>query len=486
MGVGRRAFLASSLASVAAPAVARLARGEVPHVTLKLHHAESSVSCVHTDFLAPWAQKIEAQSNGRIRIDIFPSMALGGRPAELFDQTCDRLADIVWAMPSKTPGRFPRIETFELPFVPARRALVSSKALEDFAAAFLQDEFSEVRPLCFSCSDRGILHASRPIETRAEVRGLRLDVSTRFAGAAIEILGGHAVPMPSAQLPFAIARRVVDGCIMPWDRVPALKLDELLKAHTDFADYSLSSTTTVLAMNKTSYEELPADLKKIIDDNSGQLAAGMAGTMWDLKAKTVADTVSQSGNVVTLEPKAVAHWREAAEPVVGAWRKQMTARKIDGEKLLAGARTLIEKYANLPEPQPPQRPVEAKAQTSPPAKAGSAEQIPSAATPKVSVVTSGPHRVPTAPPQGPSTHWWEFWKSAPTPPSATASVTPREPSTHWWQFWKSASTPAPATASASATQVVTPAPAVPPPAVSVKPASVAPRPPPPKALNIPL
>ncbi len=465
MGAGRRAFLASSLASVAAAAVVRVARGETPHVTLKLHHAQPSVSCLHANFLVPWTRNIEAQSNGRIRIDIFPSMALGGRPAELINQARDRVADIVWAMPSETPGRFPRIETFELPFVPSRRALVSSKALEDFAAEFLQDEFGEVHPLCFSCSDRGIVHANRPIETRTKFGGLRLDVRTRFAGQAVEILGGRAVPMPSAQLPFALAGHVVDGCIIPWDMVPALKLDELLKAHTDFADYSLSTTTCVLAMNKTSYADLPAELKKIIDENSGQLAAGMAGAMWDLKAKAVADAVSQGGDVVvTLEPEAVAHWRRATEPVIEAWRKQMKALKIDGEKLLAGAQTLLEKYANVPEPQPPQQPTQAKAEakpeTAPTAKVGGAAPTQSPGAPKLGVAAPGPHSAPTPPPAA-RMHWWEFWKSAPAPASTTAAATPASPAptTHWWQFWKSGATPAPATASASAVPAVPPAPA---------------------------
>ena len=507
MGVGRRAFLASSLASVAAPAVVRLARGETPRVTLKLHHAQSSVSCVHTNFLAPWARRIEAQANGRIRIDIFPSMALGGRPAELFNQARDRIADIVWAMPSDTPGRFPRIETFELPFVPSRRALVSSRAVEDFAAEFLQSEFSEIHPLCFSCADRGILHTARPIAMRAELGGLRLDVSTRLAGEAVEILGGRAVPMPSAQLPFAVAGHIIDGCVIPWDMVPALALDQLFKVHTDFADYALSTTTAVLAMNKTAYAELPADLKKIIGDNSGPLAAGMAGTMWDLKARAVADAVSQGGDlIVTLDPEAVAHWRKATEPVVAAWRKEMKALKIDGEKLLAGAHALIEKYSGLPEPQPPQQSAQAKPETkagaAPPAKAGGATAMQSPAA------TSGPHSAPAAPAPTPSAHWWEFWKSAPAPASTTASAAPAAapaPTTHWWQFWKYKSTQAPATASASATPAVAhapppaappapppvpkPAPVVvsPPPAAAiVKPAPVAPSAPLSKGLNIPL
>jgi Bacterial extracellular solute-binding protein, family 7 len=265
----------------------------------------------------------------------------------------------------------------------------------------------------------------------------------------------------------------------------------------------------VLAMNKTAYAELPADLKKIIDDNSGQLAAGMAGTMWDLKAKAVADAVSQGGNViVTLEPETVAHWRKATEPVIAAWRKQMRALKIDSDKLLAGARTLIEKYASLPEPEPPQQPAPAKAETGPPAKSGGVTAMQSPAAPKVGVATPGSHSATTAPPQPPRTHWWEFWKSAPAPASATASAAPTvppAPTTRWWQFWKSTSQPAPATASASAAPAVPsapsspaihatapvpkPAPVVtsPPPAAAiVKPAPVGPSAPPSKGLNIPL
>jgi TRAP-type C4-dicarboxylate transport system substrate-binding protein len=355
MRVARRTFLASAMAAVAAPAVLRLASADASRVTFMLHHYFSSVSCVHDKFLAPWARKVEADSGGRIRIDIFPSMQLGGQPAQLFDQARDGVADIVWAAPSKTPGRFAKIEVFELPFVPARRALVSSKAIEDHAAANLKDEFREVHPICFSCADRGIVHTNRPIRTIEEFKGLRLHVQTRFAADAVRALGARAVPMPSAQLPMAIAQHVIDGCVDPWNMAPALKLYDLLKAHTDFADSSLSTTTFVLAMNKGAYDRLARDLKTVIDSNSGQPAAGMAGAMWDLEAAAVADIVIRRGDpIATLLPEAVVHWRKATEPVVDAWLKQMKEHKTDGGKLLANARDLLEKYANEPEPQPPQ------------------------------------------------------------------------------------------------------------------------------------
>jgi TRAP-type C4-dicarboxylate transport system substrate-binding protein len=494
MRVARRTFLASTIASVAAPAVMRVAWADAPQFSLKLHHAFSSVSSAHDKFLAPWARQIEAQSGGRIRIDLFPSMQLGGAPADLFDQARDGVVDIAWAQPSNTPGRFPRIEAFELPFVPSSRALVSSKAVEDYARADLTDEFREVHPICFSCSDRGVLHTNRPVHTVEEIRDLRLHVQTKFAVEAVHWLGAIAVPMPSAQLPLAISQHVVDGGIDPWNIVPTFKLNDLLKSHTEFSDSSLSTTTFVLAMNKATYDKLPRDLKTVIDNNSGQPAASIAGAMWDVQAAAVVDMVGARGDpITTLLPEAVARWRKATEPVVEAWLKDMKEHKVDGGKLLANARALQAKYAGEPEPQPAQtarapQPDEAKADATTPPKVEATSSTPAPSTP------TPPKPTPAAKPTVSAT--------TPTTPPATAAAPSPAPAVK-----PAAPIAQPAPATASITPAPSPAPAAPPaatptpppppapvanppPAVApTPPAATAPvpvHPPPPKTLDIPI
>ena len=317
MRLTRRTLLTSTMASMAAPAVLRLARADAPQATFKLHHYFSAVSAGHEKFLAPWARKIEAESNERIRIELFPSMQLGGAPAQLFDQARDGFADIVWAVPGSTPGRFGKIEAFELPFVLSHRALVNSKAIEDFAGANLRDEFREVHPLCFSCRDPGVLHAARTIASIEDLKGLRLHVPNRLAGEAIRALGGQGVTVPTPQVPMALTMHAIDGCLDPWDVVPSLRLSDVLKNHTEFGGSPLSTATFVLAMNKTAYERLPRDLKTVIDNNSGQAAAGMAGAMWDLEARAVAEAARDRGEAMTLlTADEVAHWRKATEPVI--------------------------------------------------------------------------------------------------------------------------------------------------------------------------
>jgi TRAP-type transport system periplasmic protein len=357
MRIARRTLLGSAAAVIAAPALARFARADAPPVVLKLHHFMSSVSSAHDRFIVPWARKVQADSGGRIRIDIFPSMQLGGAPAHLFDQARDGEVDIVWTTPALTPGRFPKIEMFDLPFVPSRRALVSSLALADFAAVNLKDEFREVRPLCFSCSDRGVMHANQPIRTVEDIKDLKIHVQTRWAGEAMQLLGAQPVPMPPGQLQAALGAHVIDGCLDPWHLMPGYRLNDVLKMHTEFYDTSPSSTTFILAMNSAAYDRLPRDLKAIIDGNSGHEAAAVAGAMWDIEAASVADGVVRGGDsIITLLPEAVAHWRKLTEPVMEKWLKEMKEQKTDGGKLLASAHMLMQKYAKEPEPQPPQPP----------------------------------------------------------------------------------------------------------------------------------
>src|SRR5262249_53439168 len=457
-----RTFLTSLIGTAAAPAILRLARADTPPTALKLHHSFSAVSGVHDKFLLPWARKIESESGGRMRVDIFPSMQLGGAPAALFDQVREGSADIVWAAPTLTPGRFAKIETFELPFLPSRRALVSSKALTDFAVVNLQDEFRDFYTICFSCSDSAVIHATRPVRTTEDMKDFKLHVQTRLAAEAMRALGARPVLMPSAQLPVAITEHVVEGCLDPWHLVPPLRLNDLLRSHTEFSDHSPSARTYVLAMNKASYDRLPRELKNVIDSNSGQVAAAMAGAMWDQQAAAVANMVVERGDlIVTLLPEAVARWRKATEPVIDAWRKETREQKLDGAKLIAAASAMLAKYAN--EPEPP------SSQASPPSRQQEVTQPPQPQEP------ANAASKPASSPASPASSTGQPVRSAVRPaPAAPQPQQPPQPATH-----AATATSAPPTASVTK-PLAAPTPSVDAPITSAGPAGppASPAPPP--------
>ena len=82
-------------------------------VTLKFHTMVPMPANSNAKFVKPWADKISAESNGEIKVEMYPSMQLGGAPPQLVDQVRDGVVDIVWTVAGYTPGRFPRLEVFE-------------------------------------------------------------------------------------------------------------------------------------------------------------------------------------------------------------------------------------------------------------------------------------------------------------------------------------------------------------------------------------
>lgn len=346
--IARRRLLRMGGAFLAAPALPRFAFGAVPQMTLKLHHFLPAVANAHTKLLVPWTKKIETESDGRIRIEIYPSMQLGGTAPQLYDQAREGMVDIVGTLPSYTPGRFPGIEVFELPFVAGRRAVTNAKAVQEFYEKHLRAEFKDVHPLCVWAHDGGVIHARRQIRTMDDLRGVKLRAPTRLAGEALRALGADAIVMPITQVPEALMHKAIDGCVVPWEVVPALKLQDLVKNHSEIpGSPTLYTATFILAMHKRKYDAVPADLKKILDANSGQYAATLAGRMWDEQAVAVEQLVKARGNAITvIAGDEIARWRKATGPVVAAWLKESKAKGIDGEKLLRAAKDLLAKYAS--------------------------------------------------------------------------------------------------------------------------------------------
>ena len=127
---------AVALASLATTAAAQT-------VTLRLHQFLPPQAVIPAKALVPWAQKIEAESGGKIKVQLFHAMQLGGAPPQLFDQARDGVVDFTWTVLGYTPGRFPKTEVFELPFM-SGNAEASSRAIQEYVEKFAADEFKDV------------------------------------------------------------------------------------------------------------------------------------------------------------------------------------------------------------------------------------------------------------------------------------------------------------------------------------------------------
>ncbi len=323
------------------------AAAQAEEIILKVAHFWPSTALSHQKVLLPWCDKIAAESNNRLKCQLYPAMQLGGTPPQLIQQAADGVADIVWTLPGYTAGRFPSVEVFELPFM-SRKAEATSRALWDYYEQFGQKDFARVKPLAFHVHDNGFVHGiKRPITSLADFQGQKMRAPTRLTNKMLSAFGASPVAMPLPAVTEAVSKGVIDGYVLPWEVIPTVKLHELTKYHseTDPAEPALYTAVFTIAMNKAKYDSLPAELKKVIDANSGAELSAMIGRVWDESAPAARKKAEEQGNQFNTIPAAeLAAWRKIGDDIATDWVKEMDGNGYPGQAMLDGAKALIKKH----------------------------------------------------------------------------------------------------------------------------------------------
>lgn len=336
----------TTLLAVGAMAAATLAGSALAQtVTLRLHQMLPQQATIPAKALIPWAQKVEAESGGKIKVQLFHAMQLGGAPPQLFDQARDGVVDLTWTVLGYTPGRFNKTEVFELPFM-SGSAEQSSRALQEYVEKFAADEFKDVKLIAVHTHGPGLFHTKTPVTGLESLRGMKVRGGSRVISNMLTKLGATPVGMPVPAVTDALSKGTIDGTTIPWEVTPALKVTELVKNHTTFAGKEgLYTQTFAFSMNKASYDKLPPDLKAVIDKNSGIETAAMFGRAMDEGDKAGRAIAEKAGNnIVALDLAETQRWRRTAATVETDWVNEMKAKNIDGAKLVSEARALIAKY----------------------------------------------------------------------------------------------------------------------------------------------
>ena len=162
----RTAIQAGAALGLGLSGLGRTASAQEP-IKLRITHFLSPMAPSQTMLFGPWAQRVEKDSGGRIKCEIYPSMQLGGKPPQIFDQVRTGVADVGWALPGYTPGRFPLSEVFELPFMVGRTAEATTQAMWEFYGKHLKDEFKDDHILLVHCHAPGLVWMPSPSARRA-------------------------------------------------------------------------------------------------------------------------------------------------------------------------------------------------------------------------------------------------------------------------------------------------------------------------------
>jgi TRAP-type C4-dicarboxylate transport system substrate-binding protein len=342
--------LSSTAAVVAAPAVLRSAWAQNPEFTLKLHHLLGPKAPAQTKMLEPWANRVMEDSKGRIKVEIYPSMSLGGAPPQLISQVRDGVVEMIWTVNGYTPELFPRTEVFELPGVYTNDTTATNLAMREMFNDYLAEEYVGVHIIALHVhAGQGIQMRDALVRKPADLAGKKMRIPTRTGAWIIEALGATPVGMPVPDLPQALSTGAVDGALIPWEIIPPLKIQELTQYQIEGPEHERFGTTTFqISMNQAVWDSLPDDLKEVVDKNSGEDFAREVGQVWRDSEEGGINVALKDGNeLVTLTEEEMQAFRIAMEPVVKRWIDEVTAKGIDGQKLVDTAKATIAKHHKM-------------------------------------------------------------------------------------------------------------------------------------------
>ena len=246
--------------------------------TLRFAHFWPATSATHVKVFAPWAKKIEEESDGRLKVEIFPSATLSKADAA-YEATAKGTVDIGSQLQGYTNGRFPLTQITELPGLSNSATQMNCMLQTLYDDGVIVSEYEDTHLLFMMGTGPGGIHTvDKPISKPDDLKGQRIRRPSAIAGDIIEAAGGTPVGLPVTDVYTSLQRGVLDGLSLPWDAMGSFKLTELANTHTNIPFYS---SAIVVTMNKGKYDKLPQDLKQVIDNNSGQMMAALAGKVFD-------------------------------------------------------------------------------------------------------------------------------------------------------------------------------------------------------------
>ncbi len=291
-----------------------------------------------------WCAQLEQKTAGKAKCNILPRGVAA--PPATFDAVRNGLADISYTVHGYTPGRFVTTQMAELPFLGDTSEPVSVAFQRMYARTpAMAEEHKGVKVITVFTHGPGIVfNTKRPITKAEDLAGLKWRVGGGMVNEISKAMGMNVTLKPAPESYELLSSGVMDGTLFPAESVESFKIDKVIKYGTTFPG-GLYNTSFVFIMNQAKYDALPADVKKAVDELSGEVAARMFGKGWD-KVDRRGLAFMQANNVQMRKADAafVKTVSDKVAPLVDTWAKAAAAKGMkDPKKALADFRAEIAK-----------------------------------------------------------------------------------------------------------------------------------------------
>ena len=273
----------------------------------------------------PFARKLAEVSGGKLTVKQYAGGALNSSPPKQYSILLKGVADIAFALPGYTGNLFPATNTVTIPGVCAD-ALDCTKAMWR-AMPLIEKEF-KAKLLAVWANDMPVLLTKKKaVRTVADLKGMKVRVTSKQDVPFMEALGASAVSQPVTVINRNLANGTIDGIAIDPSAVRSFKLWEPAKYMT--IGLPGSGSAFVLMMNRGVYGKMSAQEKAWVDEASGKWLSLSGGGAYKKAARAGIAFAKQKGvEIITLSDAE----RARANAAIAEAMAEFRARKMRGGK----------------------------------------------------------------------------------------------------------------------------------------------------------
>jgi TRAP-type C4-dicarboxylate transport system substrate-binding protein len=289
----------------------------------------------HHVFIPVWFPEVEKKSGDKLKIKLYPSMQLGGKPPELYRQTLQGISDICFTLPGYTSNDFPMMALTELPGL-SKTGEQGTRNLWAALDKYLSREFKGAKVLMLWNNDEAALMSkSRPIRSLDDMKGMKIRTPSAAQSSQLEALGAIPIDMPANQIYNSLDRGVVDAAMIPISGAIDFKLIEVARYFT--VNAPLGRSPFLVAMNQARYDKLGAAEKKAIDETTG-LPLSLKGTeTYEARGRMAVEQIKKDRELIVLSDAEHKRWADAFKPLI-------SSKVAEAEKAGLPAKGLLSAY----------------------------------------------------------------------------------------------------------------------------------------------
>ena len=297
-----------------------------------------------TETQKEWCTLLEQKTANKVKCNYLPRAV--SAPPGTFDAVRNGLADLSFTVHGYTPGRFATTQFVEVPFL-GDSSEVTSVAFQRIYAKnpAIADEHKGVKVLAVFTHGPGIVfNTKKPVTKMEDLTGMKWRIGGGMVNDISKALGMNVTLKPAPESYELLSTGVMDGTLFPAESVEGFKIDKVIKYATLFPG-GLYNTSFVFMMNQAKYDSMPADVKKVIDEMSGEFAARMIGRGWDkVDRRGMAFMQANGVQFTKADPAFVKAVADKTTPLEDKWAADAEKKGLkNAKKVLADFRAEIKK-----------------------------------------------------------------------------------------------------------------------------------------------